>query len=328
MARFVVAIADHAFAPIEGERRLFAEIDAEVRFADPGAFSEAAVIDLARDADAILCDAAPITRRVLEACARVRVVSEYGIGYDNIDVPAATALGVWVTNVPGFCTEEVADHVVALVLALARRLLGFDRAVRAGRWGAEVVGPIRRLSDQTLGLIGFGRIGQTVARKASGLGLRVLAHSPRTTPERARAHGAEAATLDEVLRESDYLALVAPATPETRGLIDRATLAKMKPTAYLINCGRGALVDEPSLVEALRGGRIAGAALDVYAAEPLPPDSPLRAIENLLLTPHAAFYSQESLADLQRSAAANAIAVLTGQRPDTPVNPEVADRAR
>jgi len=327
VARFVVAITDNAFAPVELERRLFGEIDAEVRFAEPSALTEAEVIDLAGDADAIVCDAAPITRRVLEACQRVRVASEYGIGYDNIDVAAATELGVWVANVPGFCTEDVANHTIALVLALARRLPSLDRAVKAGRWGAGVAGPMRRLSSQTLGLIGFGRIGQTAARKASALGLRVLAHSPRTTPERARQHGAEAATLDEVLVGSDYLALLAPATPETRGLIDRAALARMKPSAYLINCGRGSLVDEAALVEALRGGVIAGAALDVYATEP-PTDSPLLGLENVLLTPHAAFYSQESLVDLQTGAARNAIAVLSGGRPATPVNPEVADRAR
>ena len=327
MAGLVVAITDNAFAPIDPERRLFAEIGAEVRFA-PAALSEEQVLELADGADAILCDAAAISRRVLAALPRLKVVSEYGIGYDNIDAAAATELGVWVTNVPGFCTEEVADHTLAMVLALARRLPALDRAVRAGRWGAGVAGPMRRLSSQTLGLIGFGRIGQTAARKASALGLRVLAHSPHTTPARARPHGAEAAPLDEVLRRSDYLALVAPATPETRGLIDRAALAKMKPTACLINCGRGALVDEAALVEALQSHRIAGAALDVYATEPLAPDSPLLGLENVLLTPHAAFYSQESLADLQLSAIRNAIAVLGGEPPATPVNPEVADRAR
>jgi D-3-phosphoglycerate dehydrogenase len=327
LAGLVVAIADNAFAPIDLERRLFGEIGAEVRLADPAALTEAAVIDLARDADAIVCDAAPITRRVLESCRRVRVVSEYGIGYDNIDVAAATELGVWVANVPGFCTEDVADHTIALVLALARRLPSLDRAVKSGRWGAGVAGPMRRLSSQTLGLIGFGRIGQAAARKASALGLRVLACSPHTTPERARQHGAEAASLDEVLARSDYLALLAPATDETRGMIDRAALAKMKPTAYLVNCGRGSLVDEAALVEALAAGRIAGAALDVFATEP-PRGSPLLGLENVLLTPHAAFYSEESLLDLQSGACRNAIAVLTGGRPATPVNPEVADRAR
>src|SRR5262245_44079849 len=214
MAGLVVAITDNAFAPIDPERRLFEQIGAEVRFA-PAALSEAQVLDLAADADAILCDAAAITRRVLESLPRVKVVSEYGIGYDNIDAAAATELGVWVTNVPGFCREEVSDHAIACVLALSRRLLALDRIVRAGRWGAGAAGPIRRLSTQTVGLIGFGRIGQATARKAAALGMRVLAHSPSTTPARAQGHGAEGATLERVLRESDYVVLHAPANQAT-----------------------------------------------------------------------------------------------------------------
>jgi phosphoglycerate dehydrogenase-like enzyme len=158
--------------------------------------------------------------------------------------------------------------------------------------------------------------------------MRVLAHSPSTTPERAAAHGAEAATLERLLRESDFVLLHAPANPLTTRLINRETLALMKPSACLVNVARGALVDEAALVEALRAGRIAGAALDVFDPEPPAADSPLLALENVLLTPHAAFYSQESLGDLQESAARNAIAVLTGRRPPWPVNPDVAPRAR
>jgi D-3-phosphoglycerate dehydrogenase len=327
MAGLVVAITDNAFAPIDPERRLFDEIGANVRF-DPAALSEEQVLDLARDADAILCDAAAISRRVLEALPRLKVVSEYGIGYDNIDAAAATELGVWVTNVPGFCREEVSDHAIACIMALSRRLVALDRVVRAGRWGAGAAGPMRRLSTQTVGLIGFGRIGQATARKAVGLGLRVLAHSPHTTAERAAKHGAEAATLERLLRESDYVVLHAPANSATTGLINGQTLALMKPTACLVNVGRGALVDERALAEALRSGRIAGAALDVFDPEPPAADNPLLPLENVLLTPHAAFYSEESLADLQESAARNAIAVLRGRMPATPVNPEVARHAR
>src|SRR5262245_30780595 len=319
MADLVVAITDNAFAPIDSERRLFAEIGAEVRL-EPAALTEEQVLELAGEADAILCDAAAISRRVLAALPRLKVVSEYGIGYDNIDARAATELGVWVTNVPGFCREEVSDHAIACVLALSRRLLALDRVVRAGGWGARAAGPIRRLSSQTVGLIGFGRIGQATARKAVGLGMRVLAHSPSTTPARAGEHGAEAATLDRVRRESDFVILQLPATPLTTGLINRDTLAVMKPTACLVNVGRGALVDEAALIEALGAGRLAGAALDVFDPEPPPSDSPLFALENVLLTPHAAFYSQESLAELQESAARNAIAVLRGRRPAWPVN--------
>jgi D-3-phosphoglycerate dehydrogenase len=327
MAGQVVAITDNAFAPIDPERRLFGEIGAEIRFA-PAALSEDEVLALAQGAEAILCDAASISRRVLEALPTVKVVSEYGIGYDNIDAAAATELGVWVTNVPGFCSEEVADHAIACVLALARRLPLLDRVVKGGGWGAGSAGPMRRLSAQTVGLIGFGRIGQTTARKASALGLRVLAHSPNTTPERARQHGAEAATLEQVFQQSDFVVLHAPANAQTRRLVNRETLALMKPGAYVVNAGRGSLVDEDALVDALASGRIAGAALDVFDPEPPRQDNPLLGLDNVLLTPHAAFYSEESLEDLQTSAARNAIAVLTGRRPPTPVNPQVADRAR
>jgi D-3-phosphoglycerate dehydrogenase len=327
VARFRVAIADHAFAPIELEKKLFEEIDAELRFSED-ALTEDAVLALAEGCDAILCDAAPISRRVLAALPTVKVVSEYGIGVDNIDLAAATELGVWVANVPGFCAEEVSDHTIAAVLALARRLTAFDRVVRSGGWGAASAGPIRRVNTLTVGVVGFGHIGQLVARKARGLGMRVLAHSPHTTAERAETVGAEASEMDALLRESDFVCLHTPATPETRGMLNERALAQMKPTAYVVNVGRGSLVDEAALVEALRGGRIAGAALDVFPQEPPDPTSPLLELDNVLLSPHAAFYSEESLQDLQTSAARNAIAALTTGRPNTPVNPEVAGRTR
>jgi D-3-phosphoglycerate dehydrogenase len=327
VAHYQVAIADNAFAPVDVERRLFAEIDAEVRFAKD-ALTEDAVLELAQGCDAILCDAAPITRRVLEALPTVRIVSEYGIGVDNIDVAAATELGVWVANVPGFCAEEVSDHTIAAILALSRRLVALDRVVRSGGWGAGAAGTMRRLNTQTVGLIGFGRIAQLVARKARALGIRVLVHSPNTTDERAAAAGAEAATFDDLLRSSDYVCLHAPATPETRGMIDARALGLMKPTAYLVNVGRGSLVDETALVDVLQSGRIAGAALDVFPQEPPDPSSQLLKLDNVLLSPHAAFYSEESLNDLQTSAARNAIAALANGWPNTPVNPEVAGRLR
>ena len=327
MARFRVAITDNTFAPIDLERRLFAEIDAEVRRGDD-ALTEEAVMGLAADCDAIVCDAAPITRRVLEALPAVKVVSEYGIGVDNIDVAAATALGVWVANVPGFCAEEVSDHAIAMVLSLARRLPQLDRLVRAGAWGARAAGEIHRLSRQTLGVVGFGRIGRLTARKARGLGMRVLAHSPRSAALLADELGVEAVDLDRLLRESDYVCLHAPATSETRGLVDARALGLMKPSAYLVNVGRGSLVDEAALVDALRAGRLAGAALDVFAHEPVDPGSPLLALDNVLLTPHAGFYSQESLEELQSGAARNVIAALVDGRPNAPVNPEVAGRTR
>jgi D-3-phosphoglycerate dehydrogenase len=326
MPRFTVAITDNTFAPIDPEKRIIGAIDGEVRFGH--ALTEEAVLELAQGCDAIICDGAPITRRVLSALPRVRVVSEYGIGYDNIDVAAATDLGVWVTNVPGFCTNEVAEHTIALMLALLRRLTALDRVVRGGGWGSGAAGPMRRFSTLTHGIIGFGRIGQATARRSAALGFRVVAHSPTSASTRAASLGATAVGLDELLKTADIVSLHCPATDATRGFINARTLALMKPTAYLINVGRGSLVDEAALVAALTSGTIAGAALDVFAPEPPSADNPLFKLDNVLLTPHAAFHSDDSIADLQSSAAENVVAALTGKTPATAVNPAVAARLR
>jgi D-3-phosphoglycerate dehydrogenase len=286
-----------------------------------------AVEDLVADADGILCDATPITAGVLDRAPRLQIVAEYGIGYDNIDAGAASQRGIWVTNVPGFCVEEVADHAMALVLAAGRRLFFLDRSVRAGTWDPVGVGRgADRLSNQTLGLIGFGQIGRRVARRASGFGLRVLAYSPRTTPELAREFGAERVEPDDLIAQSDYLSLHVPATPSTRGLINRRALALMKPSGWLINTSRGSIVDEAALLDALTSGRIAGAALDVRASEPTAPNDPFWQFPNVILTPHASFYSAQSLRELRQRAARSVAAVLAGELPSDPVNPNLRPR--
>jgi D-3-phosphoglycerate dehydrogenase len=285
------------------------------------------VEQLVADADAILCDATPITADVLDRAPRVQIVAEYGIGYDNIDVGAASQRGIWVTNVPGFCVEEVADHAMALVLAAGRRLFFFDRSVRAGSWDPVGIGRgADRLSNQTLGLIGFGQIGRRVAKRALGFGLRVLAYSPRTTPELAREFGAERAEPDELIAQSDYVSLHVPATPSTRGLINGRAIALMKPGAWLINTSRGSIVDESALLAALAAGHIAGAALDVRAREPTPSDDPFWQLPNVILTPHAAFYSAQSLRELRQRAARSVAAVLAGEVPSNPINPSLRPR--
>ena len=319
MATFRVAITDHGFPNTDPERAAFDAIDVEV--IERQCVTEDEVIATAAGCAAILCDASPITRRVLTALPDLRVVSEYGIGVDNIDIEAATSLGVWVANVPGFCTEEVANHTFTLLLAAARRLLDYDRAARTPGWRLDptTLG-ITRLSTQTLGLVGFGRIARAVAARAAAFGLRVLAWSPSLTREAARAAGAERSELDTLIEESDYLALHVPATPQTRGLIDSRRLAMMKPTAWLINTGRGALVDEDALADAIESGRLAGAALDVRRLEPPTTPDRLATLPNVILTPHRAYYSRQSLLDLQVSAARNVVAALTGTGPNTPVN--------
>ena len=320
-----VVILDGPSGPEGIEEAELSDVGAEVVRAVDGSAAE--VAGLLADADAILCDASPVDGVLLDRAPRVRVVSEYGIGYDNVDVAAASARGIWVANVPGFCVEEVADHTMALILAANRRIVALDRSVREGRWDPiGVAAGAQRMSEQTLGLVGFGQIGRRVARRALGFGMRVLAYSPRTTSELARQHGAERAELLDVFAQSDYVSLHVPASPDTFNLIDAAALAHFKPTTWLINTGRGRLVDEAALLDALRSKRIAGAALDVRRSEPAPADDPLADLPNVILTPHAAFFSERSLVELRQRAARNVAAVLRGGSPVDPVNLGITPR--
>jgi D-3-phosphoglycerate dehydrogenase len=316
----LVVILDTNFPHNDAERRLCAEAGVELRIAQ--CRTEDDVIAAAREADGLIAQYAPLTRRSLAGLERARIISRYGIGVDNVDVPAATERGIWVANVPGFCAPEVSDHALSLVLAFGRRLFALDRSVRNGQWDViGVAGETKRLSESTLGIVGFGQIGRLLADKARALGLRVLAHSPRSAAIHAAEHGAEAVLLETLLGESDYLVLLCPLTPETRGLIDARTLALMKPGAFLINVSRGALVDEPALIAALEAGRLAGACLDVFATEPPPADSPLWRLPNVVMTPHAAYYSSRALADLQERVTRNVLEALAGRRPASTLNP-------
>jgi D-3-phosphoglycerate dehydrogenase / 2-oxoglutarate reductase len=321
---FRVVILDGPADDTTVEQAALDQVGATVIRAD---LTRQSVDELVPDADAILCDATPISADLLDRAPQLQIVAEYGIGYDNIDAGAASQRGIWVTNVPGFCVEEVADHAMALILAAGRRLFYLDRSVRAGAWDPVRVGQgADRLSNQTVGLIGFGQIGRRVARRAIGFGLHVLAYSPRTTPEVAREFGAERVELNDVLRRSDYVSLHVPATTSTRGMIDRQALSRMKPSAWLINTARGSVVDETALLEALSSGRIAGAALDVRASEPSSANDPFWQLPNVILTPHASFYSAQSLLELRQRAARSVAAVLAGELPIDPVNPNIRPR--
>ena len=283
------------------------------------------LVALAADVDAILTNWKRLPPEALDAAPRCLLVSRYGVGLDNIPVEHATELGILVTNVPDFCLEEVSDHAMALLLACARRVVTFSRATRRGVWDLGAGRGLPRLAEQTIGLIGFGNTARALAPKARGFGMRVLAYTPR--PTRPAGDGVELTNdLDRLLAESDYVSVHAPATPETAGLIGERELRLMKATAYLINTSRGALIDEDALLRALEGGWIAGAALDVLRQEPPPVDHPLLALDNVIVTPHAAFYSETAIAELQTKAATNVASVLTGSLPPTVVNPGVRTR--
>jgi D-3-phosphoglycerate dehydrogenase len=312
-----VLVTDIAWPSLDIEREILAEVDVELVLAETG--EEAELVELAATGiEAILTNWRQVPSAALDAAPGCLVVGRYGVGVDNIPVDHATRLGIVVTNVPDFCTEEVSDHALALLLACARRIVQFDRA----GWELEAGRGMRRLRGQTLGLVGFGSIARRLAAKSQALGLRVLAHS-RTVSD-APLQGIEGTRdLARVLRESDFVSLHAPATPETRGLIGETELRAMKPTAYLVNTARGALVDEAALTRALRERWIAGAALDVLTQEPPPQDHPLLGLDNCILTPHAAFYSDDAVAELEAKAAGNIATVLRGEVPATIVNPEV-----
>jgi D-3-phosphoglycerate dehydrogenase len=260
--------------------------------------------------------------RVFESLPDLAVVGRMGIGVDSLDVAAATRHGVCVVNVPSFCEEEVADHAMALLLACARRLVPDAGAVRAGEWPEANRTPLRRLRGQTLGLAGFGKIARLVAARGRAFGLRVKAHDPHAPAAAFAAAGAEPVSFPDLLAQSDFISIHCPLLPETRGLFGASALARMKPTAFLINTARGAIVDEEALVSALQDGRLAGAGLDVSAQEPPPADHPLRRLENVVLTPHTAWYSEEAVAELDAKIGRYMAQAILGERPESLVNPE------
>jgi lactate dehydrogenase-like 2-hydroxyacid dehydrogenase len=264
---------------------------------------------------------------LLDACGpQLRVVSNYAVGFDNIDVPACTRRRIPVGNTPGVLTETTADLAFALLMAVARRIPeGYDY-VRAGRW--KTWGPLLFLGPDvhgaTLGIVGFGRIGREMAKRARGFGMRVIYHDvERASDEDERALGAAWTELDELLAESDFITLHVNLTPETRGLIDAAALARTKPGQILINTSRGPVVDQRALYDALREGRLGGAGLDVTDPEPMAADDPLLTLPNCLVVPHIASASRATRARMAEMAAANLLAGLRGERLPTPVNPEV-----
>ncbi len=290
--------------------------------------TEDEVIRACADADAILCARAPMTRRVLESLPRCRVVVRMGVGYDVVDLRAATELGIMVANVPDYCVDEVADHAIALLLACRRKLLLLDRRLRSGAWDLTPVQPIMGFRGSRLGLLGFGRIARAVAARARAFGMEVVAHDPYLPASAFEDAAVARESLEGVLRACDHLSLHLPLSEKTHHLIADEQIRTMKPSAVVINTSRGALVDETALVAALREGRLAGAGLDVFESEPAAPSSGLLSLENVVLTPHVAYYSERSLDLLQTLAARAAIDVLRGGVPSSLVNAELLRDSR
>lgn len=282
----------------------------------------------AADCDALLNTyAGPITAEAMSRMPKCRIIARYGIGVDTIDIEAATQAGIIVTNNPTYCIEEVAEHTMALLLSAARKVAFYDRLVRGGRWEVPPGKPISRIAGSTLGLVGFGNIARRVAVCAASLGMRVLYSDPFVNDGQFDAPGKKT-DVNTLLADSDFVSLHPPLTPQTRKMINDDAFSRMKPNAILINCSRGPVIDTDALVRALDAKKIAGCALDTTDPEPLPNPHPLRGRENVIINPHAAWYSEDAMKGLQAGAPGEVRRVLSGEWPINVVNKAVKGRSR
>ena len=319
-----VVIADYDYGDVDIERAIVEGAGFDLLAAQ--CKTEDEVIDVAHDAAAVIAQYATISARVIAELAECRVIARYGTGVDIVDVDAATRHDILVTNVPNdWCENEVADHAMALLLAVARKVTVYDRATRGGTWRWQSGAPIHRLRGSVLGLLSFGAIARAIAVRAGGFGMRIIAHDPFLPAEEIAAAGAEEVSFDELVAASDCLVIQAPLTPQTHHLFDEVQLRRMKPSAILINTARGPIVDDRALHRALSEGWIAGAGLDDIEEEPAKvrhwrADNPLFSLDNVVITPHAAYYSEESIGTVRRFAAEEVVRVLTRQPPLSPVN--------
>ncbi len=318
MVKTLIAVTDSPFPSLDPAKKQLAKLDPEYRMAKSPSAED--ILAAARDADAVLVTYAKLGRDLLKELKRCRAIGRFGLGVDNIDLPAAKEFNIAVNYVPDYCLREVSDHAMALLLALARKVPFSNKLVQSGRWEVPPITPLRRLEGQVLGLVGFGNIPRALAPKAKAFGLKVLTHDPFVKPEALAAAGVEGTSFDDLLARSDCVSVHAPLMPATRGLMNAAAFAKMKKGALVINTARGPLIDEPALIAALDSGQLGGAALDVVTAEPLPKDSPLIGRDNVILTPHTAFYSVEALEELQTKCAADVARVLSGEKAVYPIS--------
>ena len=320
MSEHTVVVSDHDFEDLSIERNVLEGV-ADVR--DAGGDLDGAggdVADELADADGVLNLRNDVDGQLLDRMDDCRIVARYGIGVDNVDVEAATKRGIYVTNVPDYCQEEVATHALSLLLSLYRGITRYDASVADGEWDRDVVTPIHRLSTQTLGVVGFGAIGRAVADRATALGFDVVTSDPFVDEATAANHGAELVPFEDVLERADAVMIHSPLTDDTRGMVDAAAFERMKSSAVLVNVARGPVVEGDALRGALDAGQIAGAGLDVFPDEPPAEDDPLRDHERVVATPHVAWYSEEANAERRRTAAENVRAVLNGERPENAVN--------
>lgn len=308
------------------EDKIFSASGLDIDFKVYDCMDEDKLIELCHDADAIIVAYAPITKKVIDNMPKCKSISFMATGYNSVDLAYATQMGIVVTNVPDYCSSDVADHTMALLIDIGRSIIQLDKKVREGIWEYEACGQPSRLSEQTLGIIGLGRIGSKVAKRAQAFDLKVCAYDPYVDEEYMNSLGVKKTDLHEVLA-CDFVSLHCYLSEETRNMINAQTLSEMKPTAYLINTARGACVDTEALTQSLKEGKIAGAALDVVHPEPLPLDHEIFKLDNVIFTPHSAFLSTMALREVRIKCVQEVVRALKGTVPNNVVNKEVLEQS-
>ncbi|MDO7786042.1 C-terminal binding protein [Desulforamulus aquiferis] len=321
MSKPKVYVTDFEFPNLQYEENVILPIDAELIGVQ--CKTEEDIIEKCKDAVGLINQYAPISRKVMEALPNLKVVARYGVGVNTIDLPAATDLGIIAANVPDYCMDEVSDHAMALILACARKVVLMNNEVKKGNWDYKVSIPLYRVRGKNLGLLSFGRIAQALAKKALAFGMNLLVFDPYVPESVAKEYGAKLVSLEELLKEADFISVHSPLTPETEHMISTKEFAMMKKSAFIINTGRGPVIDEEALKQALGEGLIAGAGLDVLEIEPPAAENPLLKMDNVVINPHVAWYSVEAEAELRTKTARNVAEVLQGYFPKYLVNKDV-----
>jgi D-3-phosphoglycerate dehydrogenase len=318
-----VVITDYDYGDVDVERSVIE--GAEFELVAVQSKSEEELIEVAHDADAVICQYARVGEKTINAFTNCRLIARYGTGVDIVDVETATRRNILVTNIPDYCVDEVADHAMAMLLACVRKLQTYDRATHSGIWQWQAGKPIHRMRGRTMGLLAFGKIARTIATRAKPFGVQLIAYDPYVAKEDFVPCGVTSVSFDELIEQADYLMIQVPLTSETRGMIGEAELKKMKPTSILINTSRGPLVVNEALYRALKEGWISAAGIDDTAEEPAKkrewkPVNPLFELDNIIITPHSAYYSEESIHEARLRAAEEVVRVLSGNAPLSPVN--------
>lgn len=319
MSNFKVVITDYTYENLDVERKILSQRD-DIEVLDYQDRTEEGVMRFSSDCDVLVCQYSAITRRVIENLKNCKMIIRYAIGVDNIDLVAAGEHGIPVVNVPDYGIDEVSTHAVTLILAAMRKLPQTLKDVRDRKWNYALIKPLYRTYGSTLGLVGLGRIPSDVARKMSGFGMKILAYDPYAPSERAAALGVELVDLDRLLKESDCISIHCPLTEQTYHMFNMETIKKMKPTAFLVNTARGGIVDGADLAQACLEGIIAGAAVDVVENEPIAADDPLLELDNVMVTPHLAWYTEEAIVSLKEKLANEILRIHDGEEPINIVN--------